>query len=64
MDTQGNAALVGDQIEDAQAEQVMDMLEEHVPLSLLMDLTAPTGPDSRAILEAEGVPEQHWWEQG
>jgi len=50
-------------VEDEQAERVMDLLEEHVPLSLIMDLTAPAGPDSQEILRAEGVPEQRWWER-
>jgi hypothetical protein len=45
------------------AERVMDLLEEHVPLSLLLDLTAPAGPDSREILRAEGEPDVHWWER-
>ncbi|GAB3596132.1 hypothetical protein GCM10027446_22540 [Angustibacter peucedani] len=50
---------------DAPAEQQLKgLLEEHVPLSLIMDLTAPGGPPSREILDAEGVPEQAWWEQG
>jgi hypothetical protein len=44
-------------------EQVMELLEEHVPLSLLMDLVAPTGPDSQDILDTEGAPEQAWWAQ-
>jgi hypothetical protein len=44
-------------------EQVMELLEEHVPLSLLMDLVAPTGPDSQDILDTEGVPEHAWWAQ-
>lgn len=48
----------------APVEQVMDLLEERVPLSLLMDLVAPSGPDSQDILETEGAPEQAWWEQG
>jgi hypothetical protein len=50
-------------VEKEQAEHVMDLLEEHVPLSLIMDLTAPAGPDSREILRAEGEPELHWWER-
>jgi hypothetical protein len=50
-------------IEDEQAEHVMDLLEEHVPLSLIMDLTAPAGPDSREILRSEGEPELRWWER-
>jgi hypothetical protein len=41
----------------------MELLEEHVPLSLLMDLVAPTGPDSQDILDTEGAPEQAWWAQ-
>lgn len=52
-----------DASEAAPTEQVMDLLEERVPLSLLMDLAAPSGPDSHDILETEGAPEQAWWEQ-
>lgn len=42
---------------------VMDMLHEHVPLSLLCDLTTPDGPPSAEILAEEGEPETRWWEQ-
>ena len=45
------------------AETVKDLLGEHVPLSLIMDLTEPEGPDSQQILDAEGVPEQAWWHE-
>jgi hypothetical protein len=49
---------------DAHAESdVMGLLSERVPLSLIMDLTAPAGPDSEAILDEEGEPEDAWWEQ-
>ena len=40
---------------------VMTMLQEHVPLSLLIDLTAPDGPSSAEILAEEGAPETAWW---
>jgi hypothetical protein len=46
--------------EDA-AAVVMDLLAEHVPLTLLADL-AVAEPRSDAILEAEGLPEDAWWE--
>lgn len=42
---------------------IMTMLHEHVPLSLLWDLTDPQGPVSEEILATEGEPEQRWWEQ-
>jgi hypothetical protein len=42
---------------------VMELLEEHVPISLLLDLVAPAGPDSQDILDTEGAPEQAWWQQ-
>ena len=45
-------------------ELVMNMLQEHVPLALLCDLTLPDGPESAAILAEEGAPETRWWEQG
>jgi hypothetical protein len=48
---------------DDGAEHTKELLEEHVPLSLIMDLTAPDGPHSREILDAEGAPAQAWWEQ-
>lgn len=44
-------------------QSVMSMLHEHVPLTLLCDLTAPEGPESAAILAEEGEPETRWWEQ-
>jgi len=44
-------------------EAMMSMLHEHVPLSLLCDLTAPEGPESAEILAEEGEPETRWWEQ-
>ncbi|MCG7287115.1 hypothetical protein MHY85_14170 [Cellulomonas sp. ACRRI] len=40
---------------------VMDLLAEHVPLTLLADL-AVAEPRSEAILAAEGLPEEAWWE--
>lgn len=42
--------------------QVMELLSEKVPLSLIMDLSAPAGPDSKQILDEEGEPEDAWWE--
>jgi hypothetical protein len=44
-------------------EHVMALLHEHVPLALLCDLSEPEGPTSAEILEAEGGPDDHWWEQ-
>lgn len=44
-------------------EAMMSMLHEHVPLSLLCDLTAPQGPESAEILAEEGEPETRWWVQ-
>jgi hypothetical protein len=42
---------------------VMTMLEHHVPLSLLVDLTEPGDPESARILADEGAPETRWWER-
>lgn len=44
-------------------EAVMSMLHEHVPLSLLCDLTSAQGPESAEILAEEGEPETRWWVQ-
>ena len=54
----------GDEDSTSGSDHVMDMLGEHVPLSLLMDLTAPKGPDSETILGDEGLPEDSWWALG
>jgi hypothetical protein len=43
-------------------ELVMTMLQEHVPLALLCDLTEPSGPTSQEILDTEGEPAERWWE--
>lgn len=45
-------------------KHVMGLLSEHVPLSLIVDLSDPNGPDSADILNSEGVPEDAWWELG
>ena len=50
-------------VSDDGAEHTKELLEEHVPLSLIMDLTSPDGPHSKEILDAEGAPETAWWEQ-
>jgi hypothetical protein len=49
--------------EDGASGQVRELLAEHVPISLLMDLVPPTGPDSQDILDTEGAPEDAWWER-
>jgi hypothetical protein len=41
----------------------MELLQGHVPLSLLMDLSSRSGPNSEAILDEEGTPDDAWWEQ-
>ena len=41
---------------------VMTMLQEHVPLALLCDLTQTDGPTSQEILTTEGEPVDRWWE--
>lgn len=40
--------------DSAADDSVMGALRSHVPLTLLMDLTNPQGPDSIEISEAEG----------
>jgi len=47
---------------DGEESPVMGLLGEHVPLSLMLDLTAPAGPDSESILDDEGQPDDSWWE--
>ncbi|WP_337062528.1 hypothetical protein [Kineococcus sp. G2] len=44
------------------AEPVMEMLSEHIPLSLIMDMAAPDGPRSAELLASEGLPDGEWWE--
>jgi hypothetical protein len=46
----------------ADDELVMSILQEHVPLALLVDLTDTAGPESAEILAEEGEPETRWWE--
>ena len=46
--------------QDTQA--VRDLLAEHVPLALIVDLATPEVTSSE-ILEAEGLPDDAWWEQ-
>lgn len=51
------------EVDENAAEAVMDLLAEHVPLTLLADLAAAE-PRSEAILQAEGLPDEAWWEEG
>jgi hypothetical protein len=44
-------------------ELMMSMLQEHVPLALLCDISEPEGPTSAEILATEGAPAEHWWER-
>jgi len=43
--------------------EVMDLLQDHVPLALLFDLSTPEGPHSAEILAEEGQPTDTWWKQ-
>jgi hypothetical protein len=48
---------------EPQESTVMELLQEHVPLSLIMDLSSKSGPNSEVIMDEEGQPEESWWEQ-
>ena len=43
------------------AQHTQELLAEHVPLTLLVDLLSPTRQTSADIMAAEGLPEQEWW---
>jgi len=43
-------------------EPVKDLLDAHVPLTLLVDLLTDAAPPSAEILESEGLPDTAWWE--
>ncbi|WP_028047161.1 hypothetical protein [Cellulomonas sp. URHE0023] len=47
---------------DDAIQPVKDLLAEHVPLALLVDLVTPESTSAQ-ILEDEGLPEDAWWEQ-
>lgn len=51
------------EINTTQEPDVMDLLQEHVPLALLCDLSTPDGPHSAEILAEEGQPTDTWWKQ-
>ena len=38
-----------------------ELLAEHVPLTLLVDLLTPAGPSSEELLATEGLPDRAWW---
>ncbi len=41
---------------------VMRLLEQGIPLTLVMDLLAKEGPDSWVVLLTEPAPDVAWWE--
>ncbi len=45
-------------------QHAQELLAEHVPLALLVDLLTPTGDTSADLLEAEGLPDDAWWQDG
>lgn len=45
------------------AQHAQELLAEHVPLTLLVDLLAPAAPTSDEILVEEGLPESAWWDE-
>jgi hypothetical protein len=44
------------------SDRVMELLSQHVPLCLLLDVGLVDGPGSQEILRSEGQPEARWWE--
>jgi len=42
-------------------DAVMDLLHDHVPLTLLVDLV--DAPASQQVLLEEGLPDEPWWDQ-
>lgn len=55
-------AAVLEAVDTQASSEVMHLLAQGVPLTLLADLASPGGPASPAILEDEGLPEVAWWE--
>ncbi|WP_448629807.1 hypothetical protein [Cellulomonas soli] len=45
-----------------EAQAIKDLLAEHVPLALLVDLLGPSQDASSRILAEEGLPEDAWWD--
>jgi hypothetical protein len=56
------AAGTLDRYADQAEEPLRELLAGRVPISLIMDLAMPAGPHSRELLEAEGEPDDAWWE--
>lgn len=46
------------------AQHAQELLAEHVPLTLLVDLLAPSAPTSDELLVEEGLPDDAWWAEG
>lgn len=43
-------------------QHAQELLAEHVPLTLLVDLLTPTGDTSADLLADEGLPADAWWD--
>lgn len=46
-----------------ETQPIKDLLAEHVPLALLVDLLGAEGGTSSEILAEEGLPDEAWWDQ-
>lgn len=59
----GPAPDADDPLADVEAAQhTRELLAEHVPLALLVDLVGAQPPSSEELLATEGLPEEEWWE--
>ena len=45
-------------------QHAQELLAEHVPLTLLVDLLTPAAPTSDELLAEEGLPDEAWWDEG
>ncbi len=61
--TTSPATTPGRPADSTPAGTVMVLLNNGVPLSLLLDLGMPVGPRSHEILVEEGATQDAWWEQ-
>jgi hypothetical protein len=57
-----SAAPDVDELSDADTQPAKDLLAEHVPLALIVDLVNPEAT-SAEILESEGLPDVAWWDE-
>lgn len=56
----GSRHVVPEKVSAEDRKLTLSMLNEHVPISLILDMSSPVGPDSENLLREESSETEDW----